>query len=491
MDDRKIRSLPDSPTRMITDGTLQREYSNLLLKEPVNPNISPSARALLSYLYQLQGKAIISGQHEYLESPNQFSPYIFSVTGKYPKLKGVEFGAINGQSDQTTYNQRANVVNACKDWVLNKGGIITATYHATFPGTANTWANVQADCTPEQFEPIITPGTDLYNALIEDIDQVAVHLKALRDANVPVLWRPYHEMNGTWFWWGGQPKFNNLWEIMYNRYVNVHGLNNLLWVWSPNANNQWCQNAADFYVGHNRADALGMDIYNNDFRAWHHQELLRIGEGRIIAITENGQNPDPTTLRQKQYMYSWFMTWGSYVKDGSRNPADKLQALYNDPFVLTLDEQYPPENAVYPPDTSIGNGLWGDYYVGPNFEKYYLGKTVPTIDYNWMKGTPVGNYSMSIKWAGYLRPRFTEDYTLYTKASDGVRLYLDNRLLLDDWTVHSTQEHSVTIRLEAGKYYFIELHYFNGGDPEAAVSLSWSSPSQPKEVIPQSQLYTG
>ncbi|NJJ38389.1 glycosyl hydrolase [Paenibacillus apii] len=221
MDDRKIRSLPDSATSMITDGTLQREYSNLLLKEPVNPNISPSARALLSYLYQLQGKAIISGQHEYLESPNQFSPYIFSVTGKYPKLKGVEFGAINGQSDQTTYNQRANVVNACKDWVLNKGGIITATYHAAFPGTANTWANVQADCTPEQFEPIITPGTDLYNALIEDIDQVAVHLKALRDADVPVLWRPYHEMNGTWFWWGGQPKFNNLWEIMYSRYVNV------------------------------------------------------------------------------------------------------------------------------------------------------------------------------------------------------------------------------------------------------------------------------
>lgn len=484
----KLWELVKAASALITDAAWKDDYKELL-KMPVNHHVTPEAEYLLAYLYGLQGKAILSGQHEYLEAPSQFVPYIYGQTGKYPKVKGVEFGAINGQTDETTDSQRDNVVNYCIQW-HQQGGIITATYHATFPGMANTWENVQADCTPEQFEPIITPGTALYDALIEDIDQVAEHLKVLRDAGVPVLWRPYHEMNGTWFWWGGQPKYKELWEIMYDRYVNYHGLNNLLWVWSPNANNQWSDKAKNYYVGHDRVDALGMDIYDNDFSPYYHQELLRIGEGKIIAITENGQNPDPTKLRLKQSMYSWFLTWGSYAWDTSRNPTDKLIALYNDPFVITLDEVGPPENPVYPPDTTTGNGLWGMYYKGKNFETFHSQGLKPKIDYAWATSTPVGQWLMSANWSGYIKAKYTENVTLFTEASDGVRLYIDNKLIIDDWNVHTKTEKSATIAMEAGKYYYVTLEYFNNGDTEANVKLSWSSQSQAKEVIPTANLYS-
>jgi len=61
-------------------------------------------------------------------------------------------------------------------------------------------------------------------------------LKQLQDANVPVLWRPYHEMNGDWFWWGGRydGKYTTaaLYRQIFDRLVNYHKLNNLIWIWS-------------------------------------------------------------------------------------------------------------------------------------------------------------------------------------------------------------------------------------------------------------------
>ncbi len=66
-------------------------------------------------------------------------------------------------------------------------------------------------------------------------------LKKLYDANVPVLWRPFHEMNGIWFWWGNRPGeggIKELWKIMYYRYTDHHRLNNLIWVWNHNTPEQ-------------------------------------------------------------------------------------------------------------------------------------------------------------------------------------------------------------------------------------------------------------
>ncbi|HBS45723.1 MAG TPA: glycosyl hydrolase, partial [Paenibacillus sp.] len=74
----------------------------------------------------------------------------------------------------------------------------------------------------EKFNVYVTPGTSQYQSLMADFDEIAIYLGELRDAGVPVLWRPYHEMNGNWFWWGGKDNFTVLWNLMYDRLVNTH-----------------------------------------------------------------------------------------------------------------------------------------------------------------------------------------------------------------------------------------------------------------------------
>ncbi|MBO9599935.1 MAG: glycosyl hydrolase, partial [Cohnella sp.] len=106
-------------------------------------------------------------------------------------------------------------------------------------------------------------------------DKAAVYLKKLRDAGVPVLWRPYHEMNGKWFWWGQQPEFAQLWGIMYERYTKVHQLNNLLWVWST-ATLEWADDFEHYYVGSNLADVIAIDIYNNQYEQEYYDRLIRL-----------------------------------------------------------------------------------------------------------------------------------------------------------------------------------------------------------------------
>src|SRR5690606_32173687 len=159
-----------------------------------------------------------SGQHDYLEAPDVYPNQIRSLTGKFPAVHGYEMGAIMGQSAAVIAQQRSGVTNSAIAW-HNAGGIVTMMYHAHYPGLPPLWTNVQRATTEQEFARIVTPGTTLYNHLIREIDQVADYLKRLRDAGVPVLWRPYHEMNGGWFWWGKKSRFADLWNIMFDRYV--------------------------------------------------------------------------------------------------------------------------------------------------------------------------------------------------------------------------------------------------------------------------------
>lgn len=94
-----------------------------------------------------------------------------------------------------------------------------------------------------------------------------------------------------------------------------------------------------------------------------------------------------------------------------------------------------------------------------------------------------------VRWSGELQSQFTEPYTLYAQGVDGVRVWLNEQLVIDDWAVHSKGEDVATVNLVAGQHYLLRVEYFkNHGN--ARMRLSWSSPSTPKRVIPQSQMYS-
>ncbi|MDZ8183771.1 MAG: PA14 domain-containing protein [Nostoc sp. ChiSLP02] len=143
---------------------------------------------------------------------------------------------------------------------------------------------------------------------------------------------------------------------------------------------------------------------------------------------------------------------------------------------------------------SQGNGLKGEYYDNIDFTNLKLTRTDSTVNFNWGSGAPDpligGADTFSVRWTGQVEAKYSEVYNFYTRSDDGVRLWVNNQLLIDRFVNQSTTEHTGSVALVAGQKYDIKLEYFEN-NYSANSQLSWSSASQTKEIIPQSQLYSG
>ena len=145
------------------------------------------------------------------------------------------------------------------------------------------------------------------------------------------------------------------------------------------------------------------------------------------------------------------------------------------------------------PAPATGTGLYGDYYATKDFTgTVKLRRTDRAIQFDWGMRSPfteVPADGFSVRWTGEVEAPVTGDYTFATNADDGVRLWVNGRLLVDDWQTHpATLRRATPIRLTAGVRYSIKLEYFeNGGS--SSVRLLWAYPGQPEQTIPQARLY--
>jgi mannan endo-1,4-beta-mannosidase len=306
--------------------------------DPVNRNATPEARKLLEYLYFLKGKKVIAGHHNSVETPERFLNRVKELTGKSPEVWGCDFMNYyrGGQAERI-------VREAYKKH--KEGYIITLMWHAGRPQDDPPFGwkeSIQARLTDEEWKDLTTPGTRLHARWQTQVDTVADFLQELQALGVPVLWRPYHESNGVWFWWGNRKGENGsakLYRMMFDRFVNHHRLNNLIWVWNANAPRQLINDEAyayeDYFPGLDYVDVLAADVYHRDYRQSHHDELAALGMGKMIALGEVGEVPSPEIL-DRQPLWSWFMIWGNFVD--SHNSPEQMRALYSSPRVLTHED---------------------------------------------------------------------------------------------------------------------------------------------------------
>ncbi|WP_150266181.1 glycosyl hydrolase [Paenibacillus tepidiphilus] len=488
---RHLRSMLDSASRLVGDAAWQASFRELLMT-PADDALAVPARNLLAALYALQGSGIISGQHDYLESPDEYTYKLMNVTGKHAVLHGYEMGAINNQTEAVIAAQRQAVTDSAIRW-HKAGGIVTMTYHANLPGTAPAWSNVSRGLSEEEFAKYITPGTGEHAKLLAELDKAAVYLKRLNDAGVPVLWRPYHEMNGGWFWWGRKSRFRELWQLMFERYTGHHGLHNLLWVWSPNAKNQWCDDPAGYYPGAGAVDVLALDIYEGDYKNSHHDQLWDLGRGKLIAIGENGELPAAALLAKSQKKWSYQMTWGKLLFEKNSNAV--IKAFMLDSFVYNRDEyavKIANLNAGPPEDSMLVSGLTGEYFNNMTLGGTpVLVRTDANINFSWQQAAPdpaVSANAFSVRWSGRICPSYSESYTIYSSSDDGIRVWIDGALVIDSWIKQSGQERKGTVTLTAGRLHALKVEYYeNAGDAKAV--LMWESASQTKGVIPAEAFY--
>lgn len=139
-----------------------------------------------------------------------------------------------------------------------------------------------------------------------------------------------------------------------------------------------------------------------------------------------------------------------------------------------------------------GNGLKGEYYNNRNLTDLKFSRIDETIDEYWEYYSPdyrIDKETYSIRWTGQIQPLYSEEYTFITTSDDGVRLWVNGSMLIDNWTDHDETEDFGTISLSAGKKYSIRLDYYNNTE-SGKIDLKWSSSSQSEEIVPKSQLYS-
>lgn len=310
-------------------------------KALVNPNATKEAKALMSYLVDQYGQAIISGQQEYPNSNLIDVNYVIDHTGKTPAILGLDF--IDNTPSRVERGTSAKEAELGIDWWHEKGGIVAFTWHWNAPKDlidkrGKEWyRGFYTEATTFDIKYALDhPDSEDYELLIRDIDAIAVELKKLQDADVPVLWRPLHEAEGGWFWWGakGPGPVIELWHILYERLTHHHELNNLIWVWNSVAE--------DWYPGDDVVDIVSYDSYPGEHN-YHpisnqFEQLIELGSNKkLIAMAENGPIPDPDLMIEYSAHWSWFSTWnGEILRE--HNDIEHLNKVYNHPYVITLED---------------------------------------------------------------------------------------------------------------------------------------------------------
>lgn len=314
---------------------------------------------LMSYLRSIYGRQSLSG------TLVGDADYVRKVTGKAPAILSGDFmsyspaavkyaGSMPADDVETLIEQarQGHIITMLWHWhapkdLINKmlkddkGNEINALWYKGFYTHATTFDVEKA---------LAHPDSGDYQLLVANIDAIAAQLKKFSDAGVPVLWRPLHEAEGKWFWWGakGPKPFVELWRLMHDRLSSHHQLHNLIWVYTGSANPDW-------YPGDRYVDIIGTDAYPADVAdplssIWEELQTRFAGQ-KLLALTEFGGVPDIAQTAKFGVWWVYFVSWGGDLGPMTMSDADLIR-IYHDPRVLNF-EDLPRGEWSRPPGTDI------------------------------------------------------------------------------------------------------------------------------------------
>ncbi len=281
-----------------------------------DPDASAGTRALMRRLVGLYGVKTLSGQYE-----NADSAYIRTVTGRTPAIYGDDF--IEYSPSRVAHGSKP-VATGRMLAQAKAGQIVTASWHWNAPtGLLDTMlTDAQGKAVDARWyrgfytnattfdvqKALADPKSPEYALLLRDMDVIAAQLQRLSDAHVTVLWRPLHEAEGGWFWWGakGPGPFKQLWRLMHDRLTKVHHLHNLIWVDCSGLSPDW-------YPGDDVVDVVGIDAYPSDvtdpLSATWDTLTKEYGGRKLLALTEFGGVPDVEKMYRYGVRPSYFVSW--------------------------------------------------------------------------------------------------------------------------------------------------------------------------------------
>lgn len=313
--------------------------------KPVNENASKEACQLLDYLYAAAGHRIITGQHTQT-NPMEEIDYLYRITGKKPKLRGFEMLAYSpninyedaSQACLTEVYENRDTMDTAIRWAKESDGIVTLSFHWFSPigGRDKSFYTEHTDFDASR---VLVDNTPERTAFYHDMDVIAKELQRFQKEGIPVLWRPFHESDGSWFWWGakGSEVAKELYRLMYDYYTHVYHLDNLLWVWN-------CR-LEQGYPGDDYVDVISVDVYLEKYSPTdygkEYQELIQAtSRNKVAALAEVGYLPDIHLLEQSKVPWAYFMTWSKEFCIGEQyNRQEAFRAMYQSEYAVTENLQ--------------------------------------------------------------------------------------------------------------------------------------------------------
>jgi mannan endo-1,4-beta-mannosidase len=337
---------------------------------PVTPDAAPEAVELLNFIYRISGQHVLSGQHNLPADKDRQTVAAAKAWGKTPAIFGKDWGFADKTSKDSAF-VRNDIVEEIKEHYRN-GSLVVMCWHEVPPtadepvafrrrrggGTVTNLNTVQGHLTEAQYRDLLTPGTELHQRWCAQVDAIVPYLKQLQEAHVPLLWRPFHEMNGMWFWWGGRgrklgpaamflkaaQRMNmmacgdygtaELYKMMFDRLVNHHKINNLIWVWNVDRPEGTTRQFKECWPGPEYVDVLSLDCYRT-FKQSYYDDLLKLANGKPVALAEVGGSLSLDVLKA-QPRWAWWMEWAGMSLKG--DAANRLAAIVNDPRSWSLSD---------------------------------------------------------------------------------------------------------------------------------------------------------
>nr|WSX75052.1 glycosyl hydrolase [Streptomyces sp. NBC_00899] len=312
----------------------------------------------IAYLKSLTGNHVLSGQQGGANSsPSQWISKVHDITGKYPGIWNGDFGF-----SQNDIDNRQTVVNEAKaEW--NNGALPGLMMHACRPDVAtcafeggSNPVNGSKLSDPE-WQQVITDGTTLNTDYKRKLDQFVPYFQQLKDAGIPVLFRPLHEMNEGWAWWGGRSGPNGsarLFQITHD-YLQSKGLDNIIWVWALKDVQGAAPQASGYYPGDSYVDVVGLDVWWQKFPAtdWYNAMSAIAGSKKPMALAEVGSVPQPAQLSAQPKWVYWNV-WLDYLTNSGYNTDDSVKAGYYDARVLSRGDIHIPGGGTPPGGSATG-----------------------------------------------------------------------------------------------------------------------------------------
>jgi mannan endo-1,4-beta-mannosidase len=303
------------------------EYTKINLQKELGVKLVDSSATdetvyLFSNLKKLaENNKIIFGQHEptaygigWGGVPNRSD--INDVVNEFPGMYGWDFYLIRPRMNLDSLK---DPIKRLTQEAYMRGGVNTFCWHASNPVTDNNFY----DLTPAVSK--ILPGGDCYLKYLATLDKVAEYAKSIVDSSgkpIPIIFRPYHEFEGSWFWWGKDfctpTEFKTLWRETVTYLRDKKGVRNFIYAYSPDRNFKTKEDYLDRYPGDEYVDVYGMDDYydyhwDGDGIDWIQKKLkilsdLAIERNKIAAFTETGLEGVPNPV--------WWTNFLGKVIDG-------------------------------------------------------------------------------------------------------------------------------------------------------------------------------